>query len=230
MLIRVTTQGMGMRAFKQTLVAGIPVAALASGALLLAVIGAPAADHIDPPTRTDPAVDPRPDIAADLADVYAFFDADNIVFAVTFGGPAATNLPAPYDRDVLYTLHLSNDGNPATTEFPVKIRFGFDGNKPGVQVTGLPGNVTIQGPVETNLQSNGIVVRAGLFDDPFFFDSQGLRESRQAGRILFNNQRSFFGSKNITAVIIQMPRSRIENGTNRVHVWSAASRLGGQLL
>ncbi len=218
-----------MVAWKRTLVAGLPLAALASGALLLATMGAPAADHLDPPARTDPAVDPRPDIAADLADVYAFFDADNIVFAVTFGGPAATNLPAPYDRDVLYTLHVSNDGNAGTTEFPIQIRFGFDGNKPGVQVTGLPGNVTIQGPVETDLQQDGIIVRAGLFDDPFFFDSQGLRESRQAGRILFNNQRSFFDSKNITAVIIQMPRSRVENGANRLHVWSDTARIGGQL-
>lgn len=208
---------------------GLPVCVLALGAVLFASLDTPAADHLEPPGRTDPNVDPRPDLAADLADVYAFFDAQNIVFAVTFGGPAATSLPAVYDRDVLYTLHLSNDGNPATTEFPVRIRFGFDGAKPGVLVTGLPGNVTIQGPVETDLQQNGILVRAGLFDDPFFFDAQGLRESRQTGTIRFNSQRSFFHDKNITAVVIQIPRSLIENGSNRVHVWSDTARLGGQL-
>jgi hypothetical protein len=218
-----------MKVSRLALTAGLPALVLATGAVLLATADTPAADHIEPPTRTDPAVDPRPDAAADLADVYAFFDAQNVVFAVTFGGPAATTLPAFYDRDVLYTLHLSNDGNPATTEFPVRIRFGFDGAKAGVQVTGLPGGVTVQGPVETDLQQGGIVVRAGLFDDPFFFDSQGLRESRQTGTIRFNNQRSFFGSKNITAVIIQMPRSLIQNGINRLHVWSETGRLGGQL-
>lgn len=218
-----------MKALKFILAAGVPVAALAIGAVLLAPLGSPAADHLDPPGRADPAVDPRPDAPADLADVYAFFDAQNVVFAVTFGGPAATDLPAAYDRDVLYTLHLSNDGNPATTEFPVRIRFGFDGAKPGVQVTGLPGNLSIQGPVETDLQQGGIVVRAGLFDDPFFFDSQGLRESRQSGTIRFNNQRSFFDGKNITAVVIQIPRSLIQNGASRLHVWSETGRIGGQL-
>jgi hypothetical protein len=218
-----------MRISRLVLAIGLPALALASGALLLTPLGTPAADHLDPPGRADPTVDPNPDAAADLADVYAFFDATDVVFAVTFGGPAATNLPAAYDRDVLYTLHLSNDGDPATTEFPVQIRFGFDGTSPGVQVTGLPGNVTIQGPVETNLQQNGITVRAGLFDDPFFFDSQGLRESRQMGTIRFSNKRSFFDSKNITAVIIQMPRALIQNGNKRVHIWSQAGRIGGQL-
>ena len=207
----------------------LPVCLLAAGAVIVAPLGTPAADHIEPPARTDPAVDPTPDAAADLADVYAFFDSQNVVFAVTFGGPAATTLPAFYDRDVLYTLHLSNDSNPATTEFPVRIRFGFDGDRPGVRVTGLPGNVTIEGPVETDLQHGGITVRAGLFDDPFFFDSQGLRESRQTGTIRFNNQRSFFHSKNITAVVIQVPRSLLENGTNRLQVWSETGRFGGQL-
>jgi hypothetical protein len=218
-----------MKASKLGLVIGVPAITLAAGALLLTSLGAPAADHLDPPGRADPLVDPRPDAPADLADVYAFFDADNVVFAVTFGGPAATSLPAFYDRDVLYTLHLSNDGDPATTEFPVRIRFGFDGTRPGVQVTGLPGKVTVQGPVETDLQQNSILVRAGLFDDPFFFDSQGLRESRQSGTIRFSNQRSFFDGKNITAVIIQMPRALIQNGNNRVHVWSQTGRIGGQL-
>ena len=218
-----------MKASRLALAIGLPALALTAGMVLLPSLDAPAADHLDPPGRADPLVDPSPDAPADLADVYAFFDADNVVFAVTFGGPAATNLPAAYDRDVLYTLHLSNDGDPGTTEFPVRIRFGFDGNRPGVLVTGLPGNRIVQGPVETDLQQNGITVRAGLFDDPFFFDSQGLRESRQMGTIRFNNKRSFFDGKNISAVVIQMPRSFIQNGNNRVHVWSQTGRIGGQL-
>jgi hypothetical protein len=218
-----------MKVSHLTIVVGVPALLLTAGAAMLPWLSTQAADHLDPPTRADPLVDPKPDAPADLADVYAFFDNQNVVFAVTFGGPAATNLPAAYDRDVLYTLHVSNDGDPATTEFPVRIRFGFDGTKPGVMVTGLPGNVTVQGPVETDLQQNGIIVRAGLFDDPFFFDSQGLRESRQTGTIRFNNQRSFFDGKNITAVIIQMPRSLIQNGNNKVHVWSQTGRIGGQL-
>jgi hypothetical protein len=187
------------------------------------------ADHIDPPMRTDPAVDPVPDEAADLADVYAFFDTTHVVLAVTFGGPAATHKPAFYDRDVLYNLHVSNDGDPAQSEIPIKIRFGFDGPRAGVQITGLPNGIVIAGPVESNLEVSGITARAGLFDDPFFFDAQGLRESRTMGVLRFNNQRSFFANANITAVVIKIPRSMIQNGNRLVHVWSDTARLGGQL-
>jgi len=187
-----------------------------------------AADHLDPPARTDPNVDPTPDRAADIADIYAFHDADNLVLALTFGGPAATNVPAFYDRDVFYTLDISNGGSRADIELSIGIKFGFDGNNPGVLVTGLPGG-PISGPVETNLRSGDIFVRAGLFDDPFFFDSQGLRESRQSGMLMFDNTRNFFGNQNITAVVIQLPRSIVENGDNPIDISSTTSRLGGQL-
>ena len=188
-----------------------------------------AADHIDPPARTDPAVDPTPDRAADIADIYAFHDANNLNLALTFGGPAATNVPAFYDRNVLYTIDISNAGSPVDFEIPIEIRFGFDGNNPGVRVSGLPGGTTIQGPVETNLTGNGITVRAGLFDDPFFFDSQGLRESRQSGVLMFRNDRNFFGAQNITGVIIQIPLALVRNGNNPINISTTGNRFGGQL-
>lgn len=204
-------------------------AIVAAGIGIATQHGLHSADHIDPPMRTDPAVDPVPDEAADLADVYAFFDDTHVVLAVTFGGPAAIHKPAFYDRDVLYNLHVSNDGDPAQSEIPIKIRFGFDGPHAGVQITGLPNGVTIAGPVESNLEVAGITARAGLFDDPFFFDAQGLRESRTLGTLLFNNQRSFFANANITAVVIRIPRPLIQNGNRLVHVWSDTARFGGQL-
>jgi hypothetical protein len=211
--------------------------AIALGAFCLAIAagsfasqqGLFAADHIDPPTRTDPAVDPIPDEAADLADVYAYFDEKDVVLMVTFGGPAATHRPAFYDRDVLYNLQVSNDGDPAQAEIPIQIRFGQDGQRSGVKITGLPNGITIAGPVETNLQQSGITARAGLFDDPFFFDSQGLRESRTVGTLRFDNQRNFFGARNITAVVLRIPRPMIKNGGKLVHVWSDTARFGGQI-
>jgi hypothetical protein len=209
---------------------GVPCA-LAFGALLF--VGqreTVAADHNEPATRTEVGVDPTPDRAADLADVYAFHDASNLVVAITFAGPAATNLPAVYDPNVLYRINISNDGNRANTEIPIDIRFGFDeANNPGVEVRGLPGVAPIQGPVERNLSLGGYVVRAGLFDDPFFFDLQGLRETRATGSLRFNNMRSAFANANITGVVIQIPRSRVENGTNQLDIWAEAGRLGGQL-
>ena len=188
-----------------------------------------AADHNEPSARTEVGIDPTPDRAADLADIYAFHDANFLTVMITFGGPAATNLPAFYDRDVLYRIHISNDGNRATTEIPLDIRFGFDGTNPGVEVRGLPGVAAIQGPVETTINQGGYLVRAGLFDDPFFFDLQGLRETRAMGTLRFRNDRSAFANANITVVAIQIPRSRVENGNNKLDIWSETGRIGGQL-
>jgi hypothetical protein len=136
-----------------------------------------------------------------------------------------------FDRDVLYTINISNAGSRVDAEIPIEIRFGVDpqGNR-GVQVSNLPGGGVIRGPVEQNLQSsNNIIVRAGLFDDPFFFDSQGLRESRTMGTLRFNNQRSFFDNQNITAVVIQIPRPLVQNGSNALDIWTTSARFGGQL-
>lgn len=212
----------------------VAAGALASaGALALIVPGQflTAADHLDPPSLTDPAVDTTPDRAADIADVYAWHTANSVIIAVTFSGPQATSLPATYDRNVLYTVNISNAEPRTTANFPIRIRFGQDGaNQFGVQVSGLPG-VTgdLVGPVETNLIKDGVTVRAGLFDDPFFFDLQGFRETLATGTLSFNNQRNFFAGQNLTAVVIEIPRDRIANGANPVDIWATTARFGGQL-
>lgn len=185
-----------------------------------------AADHFDPPLRvgTDTSTAGL-DIAADIADLYAFHDAANVYLAVGFGGPSATTLPAFYDPDVLYTINVSNAGSRTDTEFPIEIRFGRDGANPGVEVRNLPGNVIVQGAVERNLTTaNGIVVRAGLFDDPFFFDPQGLRETRATGNLAFNNRRNRFAGLNSTFVVISIPRGLIDRG-QPLDIWTTSARI-----
>lgn len=204
--------------------------AAAFGALLFAAHRAiDAADHFDSPPRTDPLVDPNPDLPADIADVYAFFDSQHVVLILTFAGPQPANRAANYDRDVLYRINVSNDGDPATTEFPIEFRFGPGGGGFGVQVTGLPGGVAITGPVESSLEKDGILVRAGLYDDPFFFDLQGFRESRASGELRFNPNRDFFTGQNDTAIVIQIPRARVQNGNRQMDVWAETLRFGGQI-
>lgn len=189
-----------------------------------------AADHLDPPLRTDPAADTVPDKAADIADIYLFYTATDLVLAMTFAGPQATTLPPTYDPDMLYTLHLSNDGDPTSTEFPIRVRFGYDGQlRAGVQVTGLPGGASVTGPVETDLQVNGISIRAGLFEDPFFFDLQGFRETRSSGTLAFNGNRDFFAGQNITGIVIQIPRAQIVSGNRLINYWAESARFGSQL-
>jgi hypothetical protein len=190
-----------------------------------------AADHLDPPARTDPAVDSTPDKAADIADVYAFTSGPNVVLAVTFAGPSAANLPATYDRDVLYTINVSNAGLPTDAEIQIRWRFGLDpsGNV-GVQVLGLPDSPTtaLEGPVEQTLSRNGILVRAGLYDDPFFFDLQGFRDSKSTGNLSIRNDRNFFAGQNDTAIVIQIPLDMIR-GSAVLNIWATTARFGGQL-
>jgi hypothetical protein len=217
----------------------LPIVAIAGAAALVPLayeLGeqpAPAADHLEPAQRTNPANDSTPDRPADIADIYVFHTAATITFVLTFGGPQPTDLPGRYDPNVLYTINVSNADPRTTPNIPITFQFGSasgSANGPyGIRVRGVPGTGDIVGSVERTIEQDGVKVRAALVDDPFFFDSQGLRESREMGTLRFRNDRDFFAAQNITSVVIEVPRNRIENGTHVLDVWPTADRLGGQL-
>ncbi len=208
------------------------IALAAGAALYLPGLGLVAADHLDPPGRTDPSVDNTPDRAADIADLYAWHTDTRVNLILTFSGPQATDQPATYDPDVLYTINISNSANRVSTDIPINIRFGpgTGANEFGVQVSGVPGTSgPIVGSVETDIEQDGVMVHAGLFDDPFFFDLQGFMETSDTGTLSFMSDRDFFAGQNLTAVAISIPRNRIENGGNLVDIWAETARFGGQL-
>ncbi|MBD3762492.1 hypothetical protein [Rhizorhabdus sp.] len=216
--------------WKPALLAGTMMTAAAGIFIAAADRGARAADHLDPPARTDPAVDATPDKAADIADVYTWHTPTDLIIAVTFAGPQATNLPAAYDRDMLYTINISNDDVTFTPEFQIRYRFGQNGPASGVQFSGVPGTTgTIEGPVETDLRQGQVVVRAGLFDDPFFFDLEGFRATRATGALSFRGDRNFFAGQNLTAAVVQIPRSAIAGPSGKVRIWATSARFGGNL-
>ena len=219
---------------RATLMAGLSAAALLPLAFLTGEAPVPAADHLDPPARTNPNNDSTPDFPADIADIYVFHDVSKVTIIVTFGGPAATSLPARYDENVLFTVDISNRPPRTTVDIPITFQFGREAGTTdgpwGVRVRGLPGvSGDIVGSVERTLEKDGVKVFAGLTDDPFFFDSQGLSESRTMGTLRFRNDRDFFGAQNITSMVIEIPRDRLANGNNVLDFWTTSSRLGGQL-
>lgn len=189
-----------------------------------------AADHLDPPTRTDPDLDTLPDFAADIADVYAWHTASQVIIAVTFAGPQVGKA-ASYDRDVLYKVNISNAGARSDPEFVIRIRFGQNGTANGVQFENVPGATAaiVSGPVEANLTSGPVMLRAGLFEDPFIFDLLGFRATRSTGTLQMRNDRDFFMGKDDTAIVIQMPRSALENGTHPLDIWATSARFGGNI-
>ena len=208
-------------------------AALAlAGAVLWPGHGILAADHLDPPARTDILVDSTPDRAADIADIFAWHTANSVVIILTFAGPSPTTAPAFYDRDVLYKINISNTDPVTTTNIPITFKFGKGGgaNQFGVQVTGVPGvNGPIVGPVETTLVKDGVTVRAGLFDEPFFFDLQGFKETVATGKLSFDNKRNFFAGQNDTAIVIEIPSDRLNNAGHVLNIWGSTARFGGQI-
>ena len=208
------------------------IAACGGAALMITGASNRAADHFDPPGRTDPAVDTTPDLPADIADVYAWHTGDNLNLSVTFAGPNVNTAPAFYDRNVLYRVNVSTAAPDDTPEVVIRVRFG-PGTRPnefGVRFEGVPGVTgTIEGPVETTLVKDGVQARAGLFDDPFTFDLQGFREIRPTGQVRFNNTRDFFDKQNDTAFVLSIPKNRFGSGTGVLRIWSTTGRIGGQI-
>ena len=70
------------------------IMAVAGGTFYVTGAGLTVADHLDPPGRTNPAIDTTPNKAADIADVFAWHTATDANLVLTFAGPQATNLPA----------------------------------------------------------------------------------------------------------------------------------------
>jgi hypothetical protein len=210
----------------------LPAAAILAAAVMIPGASNRAADHLDPPTRTDPTIDTIPDIPADIADIFAWYTADKVNVIVTFGGPSSITQPASYDRDMLYKINISTAAPTDTPEIVIRARFGRGqgANEWGVRFEGVPGVTgAIEGPVETNLVKDGVTARAGLFDEPFFFDLQGFRETRSMGTIRFNNQRNFFNGNNDTAIVLSIPRDRFAGASTPLGLWTTTSRFGGQI-
>jgi hypothetical protein len=221
-----------LRKLVKALTVGGGAMALFAAMLLVPGDSMLAADHLDPPTRTDPTIDPTPDLPADIADIFAWYSGNTVKVILTFGGPNNPNAAASFDRDVLYKINISTALPADTPEVVIKARFGRgkNPNEWGVRFEGVPGvNGAIEGPVETNLIKDGVTARAGLFDEPFFFDLQGFRESRSMGTLRFNSQRSFFTGQNDTALVLEIPKDRFASATSPLGFSATTSRFGGQL-
>lgn len=226
-----------MPRFLPLLAAGVMgLAATASTALL---VRAPvlAADHLDPPSRTDIRFDPTVDLPADIADVYAWTTPTHLNLVYTFAGPSAGTLAGFYDPAVVYRFHLSYAGRTDDDEALIVARFGEGEGGYGLRVDGIPG-VTgpVIGPVERILEQDGVKVFAGVVADPFFFDVLGFRQTVASGNLSILNTRNFFAEGNDTMIGVQIPIERVNRDSNgdgrydqRIDVWVDAFRKGGQL-
>ncbi len=210
---------------------GLGITAAVGGSMLEAR-DVQAADHLDPPARTDPGM--GADRTADIADLYAWHKGTGasatVVTILTFDGPSdpAADQAVACDRDVLYTIHIdNNDDN--TPDFDIEARFGKDdvGNC-FVQVSNIPGESDpIEAPVGLMRQGTDAMVYAGLHDDPFFFDLTGFQNTLMSGTLSFVNDRDFFAGKNVSAVVLEFPLPAAAAGGTSLRLWASTARIGG---
>lgn len=188
------------------------------GALFTAGGTVIAADHIDSPNA-------KGDAAGDITDFYAWAEGESVYAIVAFAGLAEAGAPAVYDADVLYGVHVDNDGD-GESDHDIWIRFGQDdAGEWGVQVTGLAGQDALVGPVDEVIDGElGQRVFAGLRDDPFFFDLEGFQDTLMTGDLSFQSDRNFFEGVNVTAIAIEASRDQLANGDAPFTIWTTTRR------
>lgn len=192
-----------------------------------------AADHLDPPARTNPmATPPGTDRAADIADVYAWHQGTGadarLVVAMSFSGPnaPAADQAVACDRDVLYTIHVDNttDGE---SEFDIEARFGHDADGTCfVQFSNIPGTTEpVVAIAEHTLTRGPVRVFAGLRDDAFFFDLAGFQTTLATGTVSMHSDVDFFAGLNTSVMVVEMPLADVlATPVAPIRVWGTTQR------
>jgi Domain of unknown function (DUF4331) len=205
-----------------------------------------AADHLDPPQRTNPTSGGM-DTNADIADLYTWHrnvnGTTNLVTVLSFAGPnnPVAGQRMPCDRNVIYTVNYDNTVNgDGVADVTISMRLAQDDQMNCfVQWTGVPGTSPgIVTPIEFTRTIGNVKLYAGLRDDAFFFDLQGFRDTLMfagmsgvtPGRggmagIRMRDDVDFFAGKNTSAFVIEMPIVGVLNGATAVRVWATSARI-----
>lgn len=214
-----------MRTFLKPIAAllaiGVVMIAFAVG---LAALPTRAADHLDAPgTKVDSRLD--------INDVYAFkspANSANTVLIMTVNPVAGVNFTTFHpNASYEFLIDGNADAKPDTT-----IELDFGKVKDGVQsveieIDGPQRDVEAEGRTGRTIKiSGGGKLRAGLFDDPFFFDlanfNLGAKFCGAAGGLPVKN---FFKDLNVSAIVLEVPSAWLDSDSN-IGVW-ARTVLGG---
>ena len=197
------------------------VSALALGFGLAAVPGR-AADHLDAPGLTAPGGDTR----LDLTDVYAFQspgNVDNTVLVMGVNPLAGVLNDGTFRAGALYEFKIDSNGD-AREDLTYRITFAPLKGSSGQSVTlhqiaagGPKGGVAVvlaTGQTNQDIAvAGGGTLRAGVFDDPFFFDLNGF-----LALDFCDPGTNFFTGLNISAIVLEVPSSWL--GSDSVGVWA----------
>lgn len=201
---------------------GLEAVVVTTFALAVTQPSVQAADHIDAPTA-------QGDAPADITDFYAWHDGDRIVAAIAFSGLSTPGTGGAYDDQMLYGIHVDQDGD-AQADETVWVRFGQSaGEQWGVKFENIPGSTgDVMGPVEEELDIGlGLRAWAGVRDDPFFFDFDGFLATLDSGALSFDSTRDYFRNTNVTMIVVEMSIDAAAAGSDTVQLWATTSRKGG---
>jgi len=214
--------------------------ALVVGCLAIPPAVVHAADHRDGPRITDLNNTPAGALDLnDLYIFVSPVNKDNTVFIQTMSPGAGIVGPGFFFPGAIYELRISNDGNDLNDEIVVQTtfsgpnasgqqRFVITAGPDAMNQTALANGITNGRTV--NVRGGGKAT-AGIFDDPFFFDvnatsrvnreltltALGLPTGAPAGsdptRFFKrpNFPQDFFGGANTLAIIIEVPRFRVQS-------------------
>ena len=185
----------------------------------LVAIPARAADHLDAPGLTPPGGDTR----LDLTDVYAFqspSNANNTVLVMGLNPLAGILNDGTFRSGASYEFKVDTDGD-AKEDQTYRITFSApDGSlQQSVTLRRVPakgggGSLLASGQTNQNISIlGGGTLRAGVFDDPFFFDLVGF-----LGLNFCTPGTNFFNGLNISAIVLEVPSSSF--GSSNIGVWA----------
>jgi hypothetical protein len=177
-----------------------------------------AADHLDAPGLTPPGGDTR----LDINDVYAFqspSNESNTVLIMTVDPLAGVLNDGTFRSGAAYDFKIDSNGD-AKEDMTYRVEFGAPDSSlaQGVTLRAMPagggGAVKATGMTGANiLVAGGGTLRAGMFDDPFFFDLNGF-----LGLDFCNPGTNFFAGLNVSAIVLEVPSSTL--GASDVGVWA----------
>lgn len=203
---------------------GIVVVALTIGP---AGILAGAADHLDAPGLTPPGGDLR----TDITDIYAFQSPahpSKAVLIMDVNPLAGVAGGTTFRPGAGYDFKLDTNGD-AKEDVTYRVTFGSP-NGSGVQSVkvmrtpagGMSAMIGSGWTGSTIYLNGGGKLRAGLFDDPFFFDLLAFLhdvKGQATGRSFCDgDQTDFFKGLNVNAIVLQLPRANL--GTDHVGYWA----------
>ena len=192
-----------------------------------------AADHLDAPGLTSPGGDSR----LDITDVYAFqspSNPDNTVLIMGVNPLAGVKNDGTFRPGASYEFKIDSNGD-AKEDLTFKIKFskpnkslvqrvtlvreakGEDGHDNGEEGHDARDGSLARGKTDQDISiRGGGTLRAGVMDDPFFFDLAGFLalDFCTPGQ----TRPDFFKGLNISAIVLEVPSSSL--GSKNIGVWA----------